>query len=288
MKKNSPYFFFQSRQTHLKAIYACFLCLFFASALSAQLRTYLNLGFGAKHALDYYNDPAMQLTTTGLRLNIAYACRCGNQAVTFGVVQEISKNMALELNYRKYYKNFSIGPSKPFYGYGSSILHDVEKMSLKLSRTWHFTKHWQLNTGIGYQVLWSEAFLDRSGFTSNVVDDVITQQVVLTEEEIKAGYEQLLMNGSTEYNKYEVYHLLTASTALEYKLKNNLTFYVEGAFDYGFRHITNTNIVYRINTGPTYKAQIWDTGNAWYWYFGTKLPVDWLWHNGYVKELFKK
>jgi hypothetical protein len=254
-------------------------------------RTYLNVGWGGKHTLDYYNDPANQLHTTGLGLDFDLTCRCGNQTFQFGVLQELNQKYALQVEYQWHYKFLNLTADKPFLieSYGDRQ-YLAEKTSIKLYRTWQLNKHWQWNIGIGYRVLWNKIFQNsyKPPFPSTYSETSVLPEMPLAEEQINQGYQQLAFSSLTQFNKYPRYHLLTASTALEYKLRNHITFFIEAAADKGFQRISTTKVAYTINNGAINEAEVWDKGNVLHLYLGTKLPIDWLWRNGYVKELFKK
>ena len=238
--------------------------------------TYITIGLGGKHTLDNFNDPAKLLRTTGLGIDFDFVCRCSNASFHIGILQEINKKYAVEFDYTQHYKFLNLSTEKLFLieSYGDRD-YKAEKTSIKLYRTWHLNKHWQGNIGLGYRILWNKVFqrIDRPPFPSTTKEATLLQEKPLAEELIAQGYQQLSYSSITKFNDYSRHHLLTASTALEYKLSNNITFFAEGALDRGFRRISTTNIAYSINEGEIHQAEIWDKGNVFYFYLPSNRAI---------------
>ncbi len=265
--------------------YFCWLLCTSLVVHAQKKTTQIHLFLGTTHELQHITDEQHNLLPSLWSINMDYTCPCGTDVNGLGITQEMKHNYWLEMDYIWHRQFTSIRTKKQYFSLQTSFLsYYAKKINITLHKKLHLYKNLNLDIGIGYRLLWRSERPEQYSFFS--ISEI---QESLDSTLIKQGYRNLnyylYQHGNTQ-NKF--YHLLSNSLKLDYSFKNNIQIYTGLTVDYGLKHLSNSEIIYGINREPNIKAQIWDTGNVMFWTLGTKLPIDWLWHNGYVKELFKK
>jgi hypothetical protein len=265
-----------------KFYFWCFLCIS-RVGYTQKLTTQIHLFLGTTHELQHIKDEQHNLLPALWSINMDYHCPCGTDVNGVGITQEIKQNYLLEIDYLWHRKFTSVRTDKQYFSLQTSLLsYYAKKINIKIYKNIHLFKNLNVNAGIGYRILWREG--KPSEYKSIGFGDNYNEP--LDSSLIKEGYKFLnfyLLQTDNNHNS-----LITGSLNLEYNLKNRINFYTGLTIDYGLKHISDAEIIYGVNKEPNVQAQIWDTGNVMFWTLGTKLPIDWLWRNGYVKELFKK
>ena len=225
-------------------------------AAIGQNKTYLGLEIGPKFEIYQYTDNGNGLYTKPFFFSPIYGLTIG---------QELNKIFIAEtgLFINNYGESYRI---KDDFGYSVSNALVAYQIPLRLkARLNLIANRLSVVTTIGYTFAINNDYgSSGSGFSftngSSLQDSIRIQDL-------------------STYSLEKTYGLIETGLALDYKLKNSMTFYLAANYLNGLSRVVEVDVKYWINDGPEQSGTVFSNGDYYSIFFGLKYPISNFWTN---------